>query len=195
MAPRLPHSPQDRRASVAPELLDFGDLPEAEAEQALEVMAELERWQRASRALAESSAKYMRLNETDMRAIRMIMRAQRRGEIVTPKDIARETGISSASTTKLVDRLVDGGHLTRTAHPNDRRTVSIRVTDRTRRIARDTIGRQHTRRLAVAAAMSPAERATVIAFLAHLSEADDPQSALFEEHPASPDPTTGENDG
>lgn len=187
MTSRAPHPPHDRRASVAPELLDFGDLPEVEAEQALEVMAQLERWQRASRELAESSSRYMRLNETDMRAIRMIMRAQRRGEIVTPKDIARETGISSASTTKLVDRLVDGGHLTRTAHPNDRRTVSIRVTDRTRRIARDTIGRQHTRRLAVAAAMTPDERATVIAFLARLAEADDPQAALFEEHPASPE--------
>lgn len=187
MTPRDPHSPQDRRTSIAPELVDFGDLPEVEAEQAFEVMAQLERWQRASRELAESSAKYMRLNETDMRAIRMIMRAQQRNEIVTPKDIARETGISSASTTKLVDRLVDAGHLTRAAHPSDRRTVSIRVTDRTRRIARDTIGRQHTRRLAVAAAMSPNERATVIAFLSRLTEADDPQSALFDERPAPPE--------
>lgn len=181
--PPLPHrSTQDRRDSVSPELLDFGDLPAPDAEQALEVMACLERWQRASRELAESSARFMRLNETDMRAIRMIMRAQQRGEIVTPKDIARETGISSASTTKLVDRLIDGGHLTRSPHPTDRRTTSIRVTERTRRTARDTIGRQHTRRLGVAVAMSPDERAAVIAFLTSLAEADDPQAAFFEEH-------------
>lgn len=182
MPPRLHHSPQDRRASVAPELLALDELTEAETEQSFEVMARLEEWQRASRQLAESSARFMRLNETDMRAIRMIMRAQQRGEIATPKDIARETGISSASTTKLIDRLVAGGHLIRDEHPTDRRTASIRVTESTRRTARDTIGRQHTRRFAVAAAMTPSEREAVIAFLAALAEADHPDASLLGEH-------------
>lgn len=187
MPRRSSHSPQFRRDSIAPELLALDELTEAETEQSFEVMARLEAWQRASRQLAESSARFMRLNETDMRAIRMIMRAQQRGEVVTPKDIARETGISSASTTKLIDRLVAGGHLTRAEHPTDRRTASIRVTESTRRTARDTIGRQHTRRFAVAAAMTPAEREAVIAFLSALTEADRPDASLLGESQAAAD--------
>lgn len=168
-----------RRASIDPDLVDVEGLSEAEIAQAFDVMESLGRWQDAARALAEASARYMRLNETDMRAIRMIMRAQRRGEIVTPKDIAREVGISSASTTKLVDRLVDGGHLVRSAHPSDRRTTSISVTESTRRSARDTVGRQHARRFAVAAAMSPDQRAAVIRFFEEMTAADAPQRELL----------------
>lgn len=167
-----------RRDSIDPDLVDTQNLEESDVAQAFDVMEALAEWQGASRALAELSARYMHLNETDMRAIRMIMRAQQRGEIVTPKDIAHEVGISSASTTKLVDRLVDGGHLIRTAHPSDRRTTRIRVTESTRRAARETVGRQHARRFAAAAALSRDERTAVIRFLRTLTKADAPQGSL-----------------
>lgn len=179
MIESTPGPKRARRASIDPSLVDTGRMSEFDADQAFTVMEALERWQRASRALAETSARYMRLNETDMRAIRMIMRAQARHEIVTPKDIASEVGISSASTTKLIDRLVDGGHLTRSAHPTDRRAVRIRVTESTRRAARESVGRQHARRFAVAADMTPRDRAAVIRFLEAMTEADEPQEHLL----------------
>ncbi|WP_231916187.1 MarR family winged helix-turn-helix transcriptional regulator [Microbacterium karelineae] len=169
-----------RRASIDPDLVDLHGLAEGDIAQAFDVMEALADWQSAARTLAELSARYMHLNETDMRAIRMIMRAQQRGEIVTPKDIAHGVGISSASTTKLIDRLVDGGHLVRTAHPSDRRTTRIRVTASTRRVARETVGRQHARRFAAAAALSGGERAAVIRFLKSLTEADAPQGHLLD---------------
>ncbi len=175
----------DRATAVAADLLAVDGLSEDDVAQSFDVMQALGAWQDAARALSELSARYMRLNETDMRAIRMIMRAEQRGQIVTPKDIARAVGISSASTTKLVDRLVDGGHLVRDAHPTDRRTLSIRVTESTRRAAHDTIGRQHARRFAAAAALSPDERAVVIGFLTALIAADAPDGLLVEaSHPA-----------
>ncbi|WP_221584017.1 MarR family winged helix-turn-helix transcriptional regulator [Microbacterium sp. G2-8] len=169
-----------RHASIDPDLVDVAELAESDIAQTFEVMDALAEWQEASRLLAEISARYMRLNETDMRAIRMIMRAQQRGEIVTPKDIARDVGISSASTTKLVDRLVDGGHLTRTAHPSDRRTTRIRVTESTRRSARATVGRQHARRFAAASAMTSDERDTLIRFFEAMTRADAPQGDLVD---------------
>lgn len=174
---RVPQSV--RYFSSDSDLIDRRQLSDGELEQSVRVMESLHEWQEAARALSEASKRYMRLNESDMRAIRMIMRAQKQNQIVTPKDIAREVGISSASTTKLVDRLVAGGHLLRVPHPTDRRTMCIEVTEHTRQSAHDTIGRQHARRFAVAAALSAADRETVIRFLTDLADSDDPQGELL----------------
>jgi len=160
------------------DLIDRGHLSDAEIAQCIRVMEALREWQKASRALSEASQRYMKLNDSDMRAIRFLIRAQQQDQIVTPKDIAREVGISSASTTKLVDRLVAGGHLLRVPHPSDRRTTCIVVTEETRRSAHATIGRQHARRFSAAAAMSSDDRETVIRFLDALTEADSLQGDL-----------------
>lgn len=159
------------------DLIDRSHLTESDIDQCVRVMESLREWQEAARALSDASQRYMKLNESDMRAIRMIIRAQGRRPI-TPKDIATEVGISSASTTKLIDRLVAGGHLVRTPHPSDRRTTCIEVTEPTRLSAHETIGRQHARRFAAAAVLDPEERETVIRFLSALTAADDPQGEL-----------------
>lgn len=153
-------------------------MSEIEVEQCFRVLEGLRAYQNAARTLAEASKRYMKLGESDMRAIRMIIRSQDQNMLVTPKDISREVGISSASTTKLIDRLVDGGHLIRTPHPKDRRTTCLEVTESTRRSAHDTIGRQHARRFAAAAAMDEDDRAAVIRFFEAMVEADSPQGEL-----------------
>lgn len=160
---------------------DFSDrshLSLAEIAGCNSVMEALRRWREADRALSEASRRYMHLNDSDMRAIRMIIHAQKQGKVVTPKDIAGEVGISSASTTKLIDRLVAAGHLSRSQHPSDRRTICVEVTAETAQAAHETIGRQHARRFDAAAAMSAEEREVVIRFLTALAEADRPQGDL-----------------
>lgn len=174
----VPEDAGTRYFSRDSDLVDRSDMTEADIDQCVRVMQALRGWQEAARTLSEASKRYMKLNESDMRAIRMIIRAQQQGRLVTPKDIAREVGISSASTTKLVDRLVAGGHLVRSQHPSDRRTVCIEVTESTRISAHETIGRQHARRFAAAAAMPSDDREAVIRFLTALTEADEPQGAL-----------------
>ena len=161
------------------ELVRRADLSAEDAEQCVRVMEALHAWQDASRALSDASKRYMKLNDSDMRAIRMMIRAKRQGRIVTPKDIARAVGISSASTTKLVDRLVEAGHVVRLPHPNDRRTTCIEVTEHTQRSAQDTIGRQHARRFTAAATLSREDRDAVIRFLEAMVEADEPQADLY----------------
>ncbi|SEB91530.1 DNA-binding transcriptional regulator, MarR family [Paramicrobacterium humi] len=170
----------DRYFADASDLVDRTGLTRRDVEQSLEVMRAMRNWRTAEEALANASKRYMKLNETDMRAIRLLIRAREQGEVVTPKDIARAVGISSASTTKLVDRLVAGGHVVRRPHPTDRRTVCIEVTESTRVAARESVGRQHARRFAVAAQLEPAERETVIRFLSRLAEADVPVGPLSE---------------
>lgn len=183
MTPESEGDTSTRSLSTHPSTLNVATLHPSVAAETYVVMEALGNWQEATRSLAKLSAEYMQLNETDMRAIRMIMGAQQRNEAVTPKDIARAVNISSASTTKLVDRLVAAGHLTRNAHPSDRRTTIIEVTESTRRTARDTIGRQHARRFAAVAAMTSNERATITAFLKSLTAADQPQEEFLARQP------------
>lgn len=114
--------------------------------------------------MSEASQRYMKLGETDMRALRLLIAAQRQGVVVTPGSIAEHLAISTASTTKLLDRLERGGHIRRLPHPTDRRSLTIEITDDTRAAARETVGRAHARRFDVVAALSPEERAVVADF-------------------------------
>ena len=153
----------------AAELVDRAGLDDADIDQIVRLMQSLRDWHDAARRMSEASSRYMKLNETDMRALRFLIAARNQGEIATPGALSDYLGISSASTTKLLDRLERGGHIVRAPHPSDRRALAITVTDETRAVARESVGRLHARRFAVAAALSPEEREVVISFLDALS--------------------------
>lgn len=113
----------------------------------------------------------MHMGETDLIALRMLLAAGRTGENLSPKDLARGLGISSASTTVLLDRLERSGHLTRSPHAHDRRAIVIETTDATEREVRDTLGSMHSRMIEVADSLSPADADVVVAFLAAMRRA------------------------
>ncbi|WP_223408884.1 MarR family winged helix-turn-helix transcriptional regulator [Occultella gossypii] len=144
-------------------------MSDTDVEQVVRVMNALRDWHEAAERMSESSRRYMRLNETDMRALRYLIAAHNQKRQVTPGAITDYLGISSASTTKLLDRLEKGGHVRRGPHPTDRRALTVSVTEATRKDARESVGRQHARRFAVAAELSAADRDVVIAFLDSLS--------------------------
>ncbi|OMH23265.1 hypothetical protein BKD30_12990 [Tersicoccus phoenicis] len=146
-------------------LVERAGLGDADIAQINRLMAAVGRLNDVERALAEQSQQYMRLNATDMRAIHFLIVAEHRHEAVTPGALARHLGIASASTTKLLDRLETGGHITRAAHPTDRRSQAVRVTARTHEAAMNTVGRVHSRRFGPAAELTPEEREVVIGFL------------------------------
>ncbi|WP_235825185.1 MarR family winged helix-turn-helix transcriptional regulator [Agromyces badenianii] len=151
------------------QLVDRHGLDDEAVDQIVRVMQSLRGWHDAERRMSEASSRYMKLNTTDMRALRFLIAARNQREIVTPGALSEYLGISSASTTKLLDRLEHGAHVVRAPHPTDRRALAISVTDATRIVARETVGRQHARRFAAAAALAPAEREVVIRFLDALS--------------------------
>lgn len=157
-------------------MLDLAGMDEADLAGAVEIMDAMFRWRRAEQRVTEASVAYMRLSEADMRAVRFIIVRSDQGELVSARDIAEHMGISSASTTKLLDRLESGGHIERRAHPEDRRALAIVVTDSTREAAETTLGREHARRFRVAAGLSPSERAVVLKFLGALSEVEWPET-------------------
>lgn len=67
------------------------------------------------------------LDHSAARALLVLSEAAREGRDVTAGSIGRELGLSSASVTALVDRLVASGHLRREPDPQDRRRVFLRM--------------------------------------------------------------------
>lgn len=156
------HDP--RLNDPAQEIVRTGDLSAGELESVLEVLEAMRRWREAERETSEASQRYMKLGASDMRALRMLIAAGNQDVPITPSTMAGHLGISAASTTKLLDRLERGGHIVRLAHPDDRRSLVIQVTEHTRHAARATVGREHARRFDAIAALSSEHRRVVADF-------------------------------
>ncbi|NNC13979.1 MarR family transcriptional regulator [Planctomonas sp. JC2975] len=153
----------------AQELVSHGGLADEEIEQIVRVLAGIRDWREAEQEIGFRSRSDMKLNETDMKALRFLVAAKNQGTIVTPKLLSDHLGISTASTTKLLDRLAAAGHIERAPHPTDRRALVITITRRTHERVRDSVGRTHAQRWEVAASLTPEEREVVIGFLQRLA--------------------------
>ncbi|MFC7457927.1 MarR family winged helix-turn-helix transcriptional regulator [Brachybacterium sp. GCM10030267] len=151
------------------DLVDRTGMSEQDIEQIDALMSALGRLRAAEKELSEASRRYMNLNETDMRALHFLIVCENRGVPATPGAIAESLGISTASTTKLLDRLQRGGHVRRQRHPADRRALVIRLEAATRAAAIRTVGAQQARRVHAARRLTPAQRAVVTAFLADMT--------------------------
>lgn len=117
----------------------------------------------------------MDMNATDLAALRMLIVREQRGETVSPHEVARHLRISTASTTKLLDRLTATGHLERLPHPRDRRARIVVLTERTRREFFQHFGAHLESMRAVAADYSDEELAVIARFLGEIAEAVDPR--------------------
>ncbi len=72
------------------------------------------------------------VGNTDMVALQLIDRAERRGAILFVTDLSPLLGISSPACSALVDRLVIRGHVVRLAVPGNRRARQVSLTVRAR---------------------------------------------------------------
>ncbi|CAM5333970.1 MarR family winged helix-turn-helix transcriptional regulator [Leifsonia shinshuensis] len=151
------------------ELVRHDDLSDEELAQVIGVLDAVRGWREAEQRLSFESRTAMQLNETDMKALRYIIASTNANVAVTAGALAEHLHISTASVTKLLDRLERAGHIVRKPHPTDRRAVTVEITPETHRQVRRTMGLQHARRFEVARALSPAEREIVTRFLTDLS--------------------------
>lgn len=67
----------------------------------------------------------LKVNSTDLDAMEHLLR---HGPL-QPTSLSQKLGISSAATTLVIDRLEKAGHVQRTAHPQDRRSLWVTPTD------------------------------------------------------------------
>ncbi len=115
----------------------------------------------------------MDMNSTDLRALRMMIVREHRGEAVSPHDLARHLYISTASTTKLVDRLVAAGHVERHPHPRDRRARVLTLTPHARSEFFSHFGRRLGEMREVAETFDADELAAITRFLVEISDVVD----------------------
>lgn len=151
-------------------LIDREGMDSANVRQIGQLMGALGGLRDAEQVLSEASLRYMKLNRNDMRAVHYLIATRNRGEQATPAEIAAHLGISTASTTKLLDRLEAGGHIRREPHPSDRRSLIITVTEQSHDAAMNTVGRQQSRRFHAAARLTPEERDVVIRFIQDMTK-------------------------
>lgn len=117
----------------------------------------------------------MDMNASDLAALRMLIVREQRGEQVSPHEVAKHLRISTASTTKLLDRLEAAGYVERRPHPRDRRARIVTLTAH----SRATFFRHFAERLEqmrqVTEPYDEDELKLIGTYLADLSHAIDPQ--------------------
>ncbi|CAL4860027.1 hypothetical protein MMM2322_01703 [Microbacterium sp. MM2322] len=118
----------------------------------------------------------MDMNTTDLGALRMLIIREQQGQVVKPHDLATHLAISTASTTKLLDRLTVAGFLTRKPHPHDRRARVVALTDEARVTFRRHFGERLQRMRDAATTYTDAELRTIVRFLADMERAMVPET-------------------
>lgn len=137
------------------------------------VMEAMRSYRAAEVAMRRRTQQSMDMGENELLVLRYLARAQLRVDLVTPVTLSRYLGITSASTTALLDRLEKSGHIVRTPHPRDRRSIVITSSAKSDDEVRHTLAAMHDRMMAVVRDMSADDRTTVIGFLDAMREAVD----------------------
>ena len=118
----------------------------------------------------------MAMNLTDLRALRMMVEWERRGAAVSPHDLARHLRISTASTSKMVDRLSAAGHVERKPHPTDRRGRVLVLTDHSRSTFYQHFGGHLGAMRDIAGDYDDEQLAVIADFLDRMARALDPRT-------------------
>lgn len=151
-----------------PSELDDAETPR---ERGIAVLQAFRLYRAAEAAMRRRTRDSMSMGENELLVLRYLLRDPKRQ--VRPGELTRYLGLSTASTTAILDRLERSGHITRSANPDDRRSVFIAVTPRADAEVRQTLGNMHDRMLAAVIDMTPDESAAVVAFLRRMSDAVD----------------------
>lgn len=121
------------------------------------------------------------LGASDFRALLAVLVAEREGRPLTPTQLGRDLGLSSAAMTYLVERLVASGHLLRERDSADGRRVILRYADHGYEVAAGFFGPLGDRTATALEDVSEADLAVALrvmdritgAFAEHLRDLDD----------------------
>lgn len=139
----------------------------------MDVLNALRDYRAAETAMRRRTRSSMGMGETDLQALRFLLESQQAGREISPKELAAQLGISSASTTTLIDRLARTGYVRRKPHPRDRRALVLEATAESDCQVRRTMRDMHARMMDVAHTLTPEDAAVVVDFLTRMREAVD----------------------
>ncbi|GAA1722180.1 MarR family winged helix-turn-helix transcriptional regulator [Fodinicola feengrottensis] len=114
------------------------------------------------REMQTALARRLGVGLTDVRAMEELVASP---DVLGPVELGNRLGIRSASATVLVDRLEAAGHLERGRHPDDRRRITLHLTERARSEFRAALGPLLTSIGRITAGLDPDEARTVATFL------------------------------
>ncbi|MCW3491854.1 MarR family winged helix-turn-helix transcriptional regulator [Microbacterium sp. SSM24] len=151
----------------------YGEHDDAARRRAIEVLESFRLYRAADAAMRRRTRDAMAMGENDLLTLRYLLKAEREGRIVQPAELSRYLGVSTASTTAIIDRLEKSGHVRRAPHPTDRRAIVVIPTAETDHEVRRTLGAMHTRMLEAVVDMPPEHARIVIECLARMQSAVD----------------------
>ena len=131
----------------------------------VDVLNALRRYRSSELGAQRRAREALGLGENAVLALRMLIEADRLGRTVNAKELAEHLGITAASTSALVDRLVRSGHLERRPDPSDRRGVILTATGPEMLATLDVIEELDEIMRGAAARLTPEDADVVIAFL------------------------------
>jgi len=140
---------------------------------AVAVLNALREYRASETAMRRRTRSSMEMGESDLLALRYLLEADKAGVGIQPKELAARLGMTSASMTSLIDRMVTGGYVTRETHPSDRRAILLRPTPGADAEVRQTLGKMHQRMIEVAESLTPEQAAAVTHFLLAMRDAVD----------------------
>lgn len=140
---------------------------------AVDVLNALRRWRTAENAAQRRARDSLGIGENAMTALRMLIEADKAGRTVNAKELATRLGITAASTSALVDRLVRTGHIVRIPDPTDRRGVLLSATGTAMHHAIEVLADLDHTAAEVAEKMPQDDMATVVDFLDDMAASAD----------------------
>jgi DNA-binding MarR family transcriptional regulator len=144
-----------------------------ERQRSAEVLEAMRTYRAAESAMRRRTQASMGMNENDLLALRYILTAYQDQRTVGPKELTSYLGISSASTTVLLDRLEKSGRVRRESSPFDRRALILVPTATTDEEIRQAQGEVPEKMVAVAEKLDESQAQVVIDFLADMRAAVD----------------------
>ena len=145
----------------------------SEKERSVAVLEAMRTYRAAESAMRRRTQASMGMGENDLLALRFVITAQQAGRSIGPKELAAYLGISSASTTVLLDRLERGGQMRREHSPFDRRALILIPTATTDEEVRAALGDVPERMVEVANRLDPEQARVIIDFLQNMRAAVD----------------------
>ncbi|QWZ07763.1 MarR family transcriptional regulator [Nocardioides panacis] len=124
------------------------------------------------------------MHRTDLAGLSMVMDEESQGHPVTPGRLSSSLQLSAPATSAMLDRLERLGHVRRTPHATDRRSVVVEITDHAREVGGAMFGRMAQHLGPVLAAYDDDQLALIAEFLDRASEAT--RAAREETPPADP---------
>jgi len=144
---------------------------DAEDDETVAVLEAVRRHRAAEVEMRRRLRADMDMGDTDAAALRWIVAEQRADRPPTSAGLARELGVTTAATAKIVARLVASGDLAREPHPTDGRVLLLRAMPEAHERLHRTLGAMHARMRRVAESFDPTEQRAIVRFLDGLADA------------------------